>query len=253
MSGAIQESVDLHARALAIDEKHYGPDHANVAIDLESLGTALAQQNHMAESEKALRRAISILERITPGHAQLGVAYDALASFLVEEDRLAEAHEAAARARDILERALGPDHPTVSDALVELGKVLSAEGKPSEALPLLQRAVDMRIAGLGPEHLSVARALLELGGAQERAGQAQAGLASAERALAIYVARVPGSQSVAESQFLTARLLWTTNGDHGRAVTLARAARKQFVDVETWGPKPLAELDAWMRARKLTL
>ena len=50
-------------RALAIDEKSYGPDHPEVAIDLHHLAHLLHATNRLAEAEPTMRRALAIDEK----------------------------------------------------------------------------------------------------------------------------------------------------------------------------------------------
>ena len=43
-------------RTLAIDEKSYGPDHPNVARDLNNLARLLKDTNRVEEAEPMMRR-----------------------------------------------------------------------------------------------------------------------------------------------------------------------------------------------------
>ena len=47
----LAEAEPLMRRALAIDEKSYGPDHPNVAIRLNNLAQLLQDTNRLAEAE----------------------------------------------------------------------------------------------------------------------------------------------------------------------------------------------------------
>ena len=47
-------------RALAIDEKSFGPDHPKVAIRLNNLALLLRVTNRLAEAEPLVRRALKI-------------------------------------------------------------------------------------------------------------------------------------------------------------------------------------------------
>jgi hypothetical protein len=61
----------LTRRALAIDEASFGPDHPNVARDLNNLAQLLRATNRLAEAEPLMRRHLVIFidfERKT-GHA----------------------------------------------------------------------------------------------------------------------------------------------------------------------------------------
>ena len=49
-------------RALAIDEKSYGPDHPDVARDLNNLAQLLQATNRLGEAEPLMRRALAIDE-----------------------------------------------------------------------------------------------------------------------------------------------------------------------------------------------
>ena len=50
-------------RALAIDEKSFGPEHPNVARDLGNLALLLQDTNRLAEAEPPMRRALAIDEK----------------------------------------------------------------------------------------------------------------------------------------------------------------------------------------------
>jgi hypothetical protein len=47
-------------RALKIDEASYGPDHPNVARDLNNLAQVLQAMSRLAEAEPIMRRAVGI-------------------------------------------------------------------------------------------------------------------------------------------------------------------------------------------------
>ena len=51
----------LYRRALAIYEKSLGPDHPDVAIDLNNLAMLLQDANRLSEAEPFMRRALSHL------------------------------------------------------------------------------------------------------------------------------------------------------------------------------------------------
>jgi hypothetical protein len=49
-------------RALAIDEASFGPEHPDVAIDLNNLAQLLKATNRLGEAEPPMRRALAIFE-----------------------------------------------------------------------------------------------------------------------------------------------------------------------------------------------
>jgi len=50
-------------RALAIDEKSHGPEHPNVAVNLNNLALLLKNTNRLKEAELLMRRALAIDEK----------------------------------------------------------------------------------------------------------------------------------------------------------------------------------------------
>ncbi len=55
------EAEPLYCRALEIDEASYGPDHPNVARDLNNLALLLKTTNRLEEAEPLFRRGLQIL------------------------------------------------------------------------------------------------------------------------------------------------------------------------------------------------
>jgi Tfp pilus assembly protein PilF len=62
-------SEQLYRQALAIKEDLLGPDHPEVALVANNLGTLLQQQHRAAEAADLFRRALAIAEHsYPPGH-----------------------------------------------------------------------------------------------------------------------------------------------------------------------------------------
>ena len=104
-------------RALAIDEKSYGPDHPNVAIRLNNLAHLLQATNRLAEAEPLMRRALAIDEteltaRIIPMWRS---DLNNLALLLQDTNRLAEAEPLMRRALAIDETELRPGSSQCGD------------------------------------------------------------------------------------------------------------------------------------------
>jgi tetratricopeptide (TPR) repeat protein len=67
------EAEPLYRRALQISEASYGPDHLDVGIRLNNLGSLLQDTNRLAEAEPLKRRALKISEAsYGPDHPQRG-------------------------------------------------------------------------------------------------------------------------------------------------------------------------------------
>jgi Flp pilus assembly protein TadD len=79
-------------RALAIDKKAYGPDHPDVAIDLNNLARLLQDTSRLAEAEPLMRRALAILENsLGHDHPRTVTVRHNLALLLREMGKPAEA------------------------------------------------------------------------------------------------------------------------------------------------------------------
>jgi tetratricopeptide (TPR) repeat protein len=127
-------------RTLAIDEKGFGPEHPNVAMDLNNLAQLLQATNRLAEAEPLMRRALAIDEKsFGPEHPNVATALNNLAQLLQATNRLAEAEPLMRRALAIDEKSFGPEHPETpprqdvwsqhSDGGRENGRGLSKHGR----------------------------------------------------------------------------------------------------------------------------
>jgi CHAT domain-containing protein len=128
-------------RALAIDEKSAGPDHPDVATDLNNLALLLKDTNHLSEAERLIRRAVVIDEKSTGrDHPNLARDLNNLAALIHSANRLPEAERLMRRALAIEEKSLGPDHPDVATALHNLAIWSEDLGRWPEAVTLRRKA-----------------------------------------------------------------------------------------------------------------
>jgi tetratricopeptide (TPR) repeat protein len=99
-SKALHDQTEpLLRRALAIDEKSFGPDHPDVAVDLGNLAGLLRATDRLAEAEPLYRRALAIDEKsFGPDHPEVATVLYNLAGLLRATNRLAEAEPLMRRA-----------------------------------------------------------------------------------------------------------------------------------------------------------
>jgi tetratricopeptide (TPR) repeat protein len=115
-SKALHDQTEpLLRRALAIDEKSFGPDHPDVAVDLGNLAGLLRATDRLAEAEPLYRRALAIDEKsFGPDHPEVATVLYNLAGLLRATNRLAEAEPLMRRAVAIVvefTRRTGHRHP----------------------------------------------------------------------------------------------------------------------------------------------
>jgi tetratricopeptide (TPR) repeat protein len=225
----------LMRRALAIDEKTYGPDHPNVAIHLNNLAQLLQATNRLAEAEPLMRRALAIDEKsYGPDHPDVARDLNNLARLLQDTNRLAESEPLMRRALAIDERSYGPDHPNVASALNNLAQLLQATNRLTEAEPLMRRALAIDEKSYGPDHPEVATDLNNLAQLLKATNR----LAEAEplmrRALAIDEKSYgPDHPNVASALNNLAQLLQATNRLTEAEPLMRRALA---IDEKSYGP-----------------
>jgi class 3 adenylate cyclase/tetratricopeptide (TPR) repeat protein len=91
-----------------------------------------------------------------------------------------------ARALAIREKVLGPDHPDVSDSLINLGIAVAEQGRHDESVELFECALKIREEAFGPDSTPVAGALLNLAHGYAERGRFTESEMLNKRALAIF-------------------------------------------------------------------
>jgi len=173
-------------RALAIDERAFGPDHPNIAIRVNNLGSVLQDLGDLAGARAAFERALAIDERaFGPDHPNVAIRVNNLGSVLYTMGDLAGARAAFERALAIDERAFGPDHPEVATDVNNLGMVVHALGDLAGARAAYERALAIFERVLGSDHPNVATLVNNLGDVLRVLGDLAGARAAFERALAI--------------------------------------------------------------------
>ncbi|MET0399894.1 MAG: FxSxx-COOH system tetratricopeptide repeat protein [Longimicrobiaceae bacterium] len=175
--------------ALKIDEASFGPDHPNVAIRVNNLGSVLHELGELVEAQKHFERALKIDEAsFGPDHPNVARDVNNLGIVLQELGELAEARKHYERALKIDEASFGPDHPKVAIRVNNLGSILKALGELTEARKHFERALKIDEASYGPDHPNVARDVNNLGGLLKDRGEMVEARKHTERALKIFEA-----------------------------------------------------------------
>jgi tetratricopeptide (TPR) repeat protein len=141
----LSEAEPLYRRALAIDEHSYGPDHSDVARELNNLAFLLQATNRLSEAEPLMARAVRIwsgFQRATGHeHRHLQGAINGYRQLLSERNlsepeitaRIKTAREGTDKLSPIVpdvERLLGPAKP-VADVLTALDRQYKEQGRPA--------------------------------------------------------------------------------------------------------------------------
>ncbi|MDP3229743.1 MAG: FxSxx-COOH system tetratricopeptide repeat protein, partial [Acidovorax sp.] len=180
------QARQAYERALAIDEAAYGPNHPEVAIDVNNLGSVLQDLGDLAGAKAHFERALAIDEAAYgPNHPAVARDVNNLGSVLKDLGDLAGAKAHFERALAIAEAAYGPNHPTVATDVNNLGGVLKELGDLAGAKAHFERALTIDEAAYGPHHPQVAAGVNNLGGVLKALGDPAGAKAHFERALTI--------------------------------------------------------------------
>jgi len=147
-------------RALAINQKLFGPASKEAAASLDELGQALDKEGNLSESENVHRQALAIRKGLYGGqHPEVASSLNDLASVLRHQGKSEDSRVLTQEALDIRRKLFGDDSLAVADTLHNLCVVLGDEGKwvESEATAREELAIKRKLLGL--EDPAVALAL----------------------------------------------------------------------------------------------
>jgi len=177
---------EAYERALTIDERVFGPDHPEVATDVNNLGSVLQALGDLAGAREAYERALAIREQVLgENHPDTATTLNNLGSLLRTEGDYAQARIYLERALAVYEEVFGEQHPWVAAAVNNLGGVLKDLGDLAGAREALERALAIWRAVYGEEHPQVATAHNNLGSVLRALGDLAGAREAYERALAI--------------------------------------------------------------------
>jgi tetratricopeptide (TPR) repeat protein len=180
------EARELLRRAIAIQEKVFGPDHPNLAGFYNNLALLEHYLGNLTDARELLQRAIAVGEKaMEPDYPTLAIRYSNLA--MVESDigNLIEARNLARRAIDIQEKIFQPDHPNLAIRYSNLADVELNLGNLIEARDLLRRALTIQEKVFKPDHPRLAKAYYNLGTVETNLGNLSEARDLLHRAIAV--------------------------------------------------------------------
>jgi tetratricopeptide (TPR) repeat protein len=123
--------------------------------------------------------------------------YASLAIVLESQGELDEAQALKEKVVTLREHHLGPDHPSVGNALNMMGALYLERGDAAAALRTHERALAIRLRALGPDHVEVATSYINIGLAHQVRGEPGIALGFHEKARQIFTSSVgPGHPDV---------------------------------------------------------
>ena len=182
----LDQAKDYYERALAIDEKVYGPEHPDVARDANNIGTILYAQGDLAGALEWTKRGLAIDEKVYGAeHPSVAVRANNIGQILQAQGDLEGALKWTKRALAIDEKVYGPEHPRVAILTNNMGQILQDQGDLAGALERTKRALAIDEKVYGPEHPDVAIDASNIGQILKAQGDLERALEWTKRALAI--------------------------------------------------------------------
>jgi class 3 adenylate cyclase/tetratricopeptide (TPR) repeat protein len=199
--GRYAEAKPLLDRALSVGERALGPEHAAVALTINTLAILSFSLGANEEAQQWHERALAIRERTLGSvHPDVARTLNGLANTYYRRGRFLEAQPLYERALAIWESTFGPDSPEVATGLNNLAVALTNRGRFVEALAMNERALAIRERTLGPEHPHIALSLSNIAELYRKTGRAADAEPLLRRAIAMReLAFGPDHRDVRES------------------------------------------------------
>jgi CHAT domain-containing protein/tetratricopeptide (TPR) repeat protein len=122
--GQCTEAEPLALRALAIYERTYGPEHAEVVFVLNGLGDIYFCQRKLEKAAGFYRRALETTNKLFgSGHSYAAKSYASLAGIATAQNRDDDALDYFRKAKELNSRALGPRHAFVAYDLNQMALI----------------------------------------------------------------------------------------------------------------------------------
>jgi tetratricopeptide (TPR) repeat protein len=155
--------IPLAQEGVAFRIEVLGPDHPDVARDLNQLGVLYQLARRMDDAARAYGRALTLFESAYgPDHYDVGVTCANLAALHVEQGRSLTGEAYGRRALRVLRDVLGPHHAAVGLTLLHLSAAVADQGRRAEAKSLAAAAHSILAARLpaGHPHVRAAERML---------------------------------------------------------------------------------------------
>ncbi|HEX8875891.1 MAG TPA: tetratricopeptide repeat protein [Phycisphaerales bacterium] len=151
-------------KAIAIQSKHFDPDHPTFATSYSNLAMIQKDQGDLPSARASMERAIAIQSKhFDPDHPTFATSYSNLAMIQQDQGDLAGARASMERAIAIDSKHFGPDHPTFATSYNNLAHICIAEGDRHAARENFKKALGILLKHFdeGHPHVKIVRASME--------------------------------------------------------------------------------------------
>lgn len=170
--GLPDKSLAQAERAVAVNEKTFGPDSRQTLVSRGVQAIALWDLGRMDECEKILTAVVPEWERLFgPADADGLKAKVSLGVLLMGRSRNSDAQKLFEEALAAQERTLGPDHKDLVNTLSNLATALGNQNQYTAAAPYLERALGIQKKQSGADDLQAMATQQRLANVYQRMGR----------------------------------------------------------------------------------
>ncbi len=187
-----QDQGDLSAarasmeRAIAIDKKHFAPDHPTLATSYSNLALIQQDQGDLSAARASIERAIAIeAKHFAPDHPTFATRYSNLAMIQRDQGDLPGARASMERAIAIQMKCFAADRLTFATSYSNFAMIQKDQGDLPGARASMERAIAIDQKHFTPDHPTFATKYSNLATVQQVQGDLPGARASMERAIAI--------------------------------------------------------------------
>jgi len=143
--GDLEESTQLLEQVIVQRERSSGVNTEEYATTLNNLASMYAQQERYDEAIVLQEKAMRVLkDAVGQDNVTNAIFSQNMAGFLLLAGKKREAEQVLASVPALLEKHLGPDHPALSEVLLELSELNEQLGNSSRAKELQKRATEVQ-------------------------------------------------------------------------------------------------------------
>jgi tetratricopeptide (TPR) repeat protein len=140
-------------RAIAIQAKHFDPDHPTFATSYSNFALIQKDQGDLPGARASMERAIAIdSKHFAPDHPVVAIHYSNLAIVQQDQGDLPEARASMERAIAIQSKHFDPDHPTFATSYSNFALIQKDQGDLPGARASMERAIAIGSKHFAPDH-----------------------------------------------------------------------------------------------------
>ena len=248
--GDPEGAIEYLTKAREVFVSSLGAQHANVGAIDNALGLSY---HHLGKLEEALASYESSRTTMTriygDDHLDVAAVHTNLGNIYRDKKDYDEAIEHHRKSLEIKSRKLAKDHKELGFSTDNLAEDYRRAGKHEDALEMFGRTLALIERTDGTDSPRMSFALAGIGMIELERGNVAAARASLDRAVVLNEKDDADDESAARARFGLAQVLWA-QGEHERAVQLARDAERGLAEDESYYLGRLSEIRAWIADRE---